>query len=79
MGSGDNGALTFVDLIGILSFLIGLQNLELNIGQNDLVEQTQDIDARAEAHVNKALAAIHAHLEAQDAKLDRILEAIAIL
>ena len=72
MGSGENGALTFIDLLGILSFAVGLQNLELNIGQNDLAEQTQDIDERARKLVENALLEIHNHLEQQDAKIDRI-------
>lgn len=74
IGSGDNGQLTFIDAIGLMSFWVGLQNLGLNIDQNDLAEQTSEIDAKAEAHVNNALAEIHAHLEAQDAKLNQIIE-----
>ena len=77
LGSRDNGEWTFLDAIGIISFLIGLQNLELNIGQNDLAEQTQDIDARAKSHVDKALSEIHRHLEMQDKKLDELMKKVS--
>ena len=73
MGSGENGAFTFLDILGILSFAIGLQNLELNIGQNDLAEQTQDIDERARDIVNNALSEIHDHLQKQDAKIAHLI------
>ena len=76
IGSGDNGEITFLDTIGIVSFLIGLQNLELNIGQNDLAEQTREIDAKAKGHVDNALAEIHSHLEMQDKKIDELLERV---
>ena len=76
LGSGDNGQFTFLDTIGLISFLIGLQNLELNVGQNDLAEQTQDIDTKAKTHIDNALTEIHSHLEMQDKKLDNILERV---
>ena len=65
--------LTFIDLLSIASFVIGLQNLELNITQNDLADQTKDIDARADARVNRLLNEIHTHLQEQDEKLERIM------
>lgn len=77
MGSGQNGQLTFIDLLSILSFAVGLQNLGINIGQDDMDRQTREIDAQAGALVSSALAEIHAHLEEQDAKINKILEAIA--
>ena len=76
MGSGQNGQLTLIDLLSILSFAVGLQNLELNIDQNDLTAQTQEIDKKANKIVNNAIAEIHAHLEMQDRKIDRILSLI---
>ena len=33
LGSGNNGELTALDWIGIISFMIGLQNLDLNVSQ----------------------------------------------
>ena len=76
MGSGENGALTFVDILSILSFAVGLQNLELNIDQNDMDLQTRQIDERASALVSNALSELHSHLERQDQKIDRIIEVL---
>lgn len=59
IGSGTNGEITFLDTIGIMSFLIGVQNLDLNITQDDM---------------QYVLADIHRHLQQQDEKLDRILK-----
>ena len=54
--------LSFIDLLSILSFCIGLMNLEINITQEDVDNQTQTI-----------LNELHGHLEIQDNKLDDIL------
>ena len=72
-GSGANGELTWLDLLNVLSFYIGLKNLDLNIDQNDMDRQTKEIDERANELVHNAIAEIHQHLEAQDEKIDRIL------
>jgi hypothetical protein len=71
-GSGDNGELTFLDMISIISFCVGLQNLDLNLAQEDLDAQTQELDRRLKAVVDD----IHRHLQEQDQKIDLILEAI---
>lgn len=63
-----------VDILSILSFVIGLENLELNITQNDLQEQTADIDKKVNEHINTALSDIHRHLEEQDRKLEILLK-----
>ena len=76
IGSGANGELTAIDILSILSFIVGLQNLDLNIDQNDMDEQTRQIDERASALVRNALNEIHEHLEEQDAKIQSILEAL---
>ena len=73
MGSGTNGELTWLDLLNVLSFYIGLKNLDLNIDQNDMDRQTKEIDERANELVHDAIAEIHQHFEAQDKKIDRIL------
>ena len=69
LGSGDDGELTFIDLLSLLSFAVGLQNLEINISQSDL-------QATAE-HLNNALKTevedIHKHLIEQDKMLQKIL------
>ena len=65
-----------IDILSILSFIIGLENLELNITQNDLQEQTNDIDEKVNDRISSAIADIHKHLEMQDGKIDAILRGI---
>ena len=72
-GSGKDGELTFVDMIGLMSFAIGLENLELNVTQNDIEQQTADLDARVNAKFDRVLSEIHTHLRTQDDKIDQIL------
>ena len=72
-GSGKDGELTFVDMIGLMSFAIGLENLELNVTQNDIEKQTADLDARVNAKFDRVLSEIHTHLRTQDDKIDQIL------
>ena len=69
IGSGSNGQLTFLDIVALLSFYIGLENLDLNIGQSDLDRQTQELDARLRENIKD----IHDHLRMQDEKLDKLL------
>ena len=69
VGSGDNGELTFLDAIAIVSFCVGLQNLDLNIEQEDLNNQTKELDASLRSVVDD----IHKHLSVQDAKINLIL------
>lgn len=38
LGSGENGELTFLDTLAIASFLISMQNLDLNLTQEDKQE-----------------------------------------
>lgn len=65
VGSDDNGEFTFIDIISLISLGIALQNLDENIDQNQLSEQ-----------LNRVLTEVHSHLEKQDRKIDKILEAI---
>ena len=69
IGSGDNGEFTFLDTLAIVSFCVGLQNLELNITEQDINEQTQELDRSLRDVVDD----IHKHLSVQDAKLNLIL------
>lgn len=62
LGSGDNGQFTFLDIISLTSFLIGLMNLDENLTQGDLADKAQLI-----------LDGIHGHLKEQDEKLDMII------
>ena len=62
LGSGDNGEFTFLDIISLTSFLIGIMNLDENLTQGDLQDKAQLI-----------LDEIHEHLQQQDDKIDEIL------
>lgn len=57
--------LSAMDMLNILSFCISVQNLDENIGQNQLDDA-----------IDKAIEDIHKHLQEQDAKIDMILEAM---
>lgn len=59
-----------LDSIAIISFLVGLQNLDLNIAQEDLDNQTQELDRRLKTVVDD----IHRHLQEQDKKINMIWE-----
>lgn len=69
-----NDTLGLLDIINILSFLIGLENLDMNISQTDLQEETNKLDAKVDEKVNYALNEIHLYLEVQDDKLNKILK-----
>ena len=72
LGSGSDGEWTFIDIISLIGFCVGLQNLDLNISQENLDNQTQELDAKLHNVVND----IHQHLALQDEKINRILEGI---
>lgn len=74
----ENRQLDFIDILSILSFVIGLENLEMNITQNDMDAQTRDINSQAQTLVENALSEIHAHLERQDKRILQIMEAMKI-
>ena len=68
-GSGANGELTILDTISILSFLIGVQNLDMNATQSD----TQNIQHQLDTNAQIILKEIHKHLEDQDIKMSEAL------
>ena len=72
IGSGARGELTFLDIIAILSFLLGVLNLDENLTQSD----KQDIQDGLNGKIDAVLDNIHAHLQEQDAKLDLLIERI---
>lgn len=72
LGSGENGQFTFLDIIGITSFIVGLLNLEENLTQGD----KQDLMNSLDEHIQSVLTEIHSHLDIQDEKINKILEAI---
>ena len=69
LGSGDNGEFTFLDIISIISLCVGLRNLDLNIAQEDLDNQTQELDRKLREVVDD----IHKHLKRQDKLLEELL------
>ena len=71
-GSGADGEWTFLDILTLMGFCIGLQNLDLNITQDNLDTQTQELDRRLRGVVDD----IHRHLAVQDEKIDFIIEVI---
>lgn len=68
-GSGSNGEYTFLDVLNILSFIIAMQNYNLNIDQNDM----QEIENQFSAKMSSVVDEIHKHLQIQDDKIDEIL------
>lgn len=67
--SGENRQLTWLDFLNVLSFLIGVENLESNLTQNDKADLQKSLSENAERLLNE----IHAHLEKQDRKIDEIM------
>lgn len=72
IGSGVGGEWTFMDILTLMGFCIGLQNLDLNISQENLDNQTQELDAKLRVVVDD----IHQHLKTQDQKIDAIWEVL---
>lgn len=70
MNIKDSNNLDILDMISLLSFYIGLENLSSNLSQNDKQDLQKDLSDKADL----LLTEIHSHLEKQDRKLDRILE-----
>ena len=60
----------FLDALAIVSFLVGLQNLEMNITQEDM----QNTESKLSNTLREQVKEIHEHLELQDAKINHILE-----
>ena len=79
LGSGNNGELTFLDLVSLASFVIGIQNLDLNISQTDLQEEAKRLDNKMDDRLHMVLQDIHSHLEMQDVKIDTILKRLEMM
>ena len=60
-----------LDVLNILSFVIGLLNYNENLTQNDKQELLEELDNQT----TTLLEEIHAHLKEQDIKLEAILNA----
>lgn len=66
----ERSQLSFVDVLSIASFFIGLANLDENLTQGDKQDIQHDLADKADSLLKE----IHAHLESQDKKLDEILK-----
>lgn len=73
LGSGENGQFTFLDTISLISFMIGIMNLNENLTQGDKQELQESLSREVERLLNE----IHSHLQEQDEKIDRILEELS--
>lgn len=62
--------LEFLDLINIMSFIIGVMNYDENLTQGDKQDLMSEFDTKAK----KVLDEIHAHLTEQDKKINQLLE-----
>lgn len=60
----------FLDILTLMSFVISLENLDLNITQED----AQNLEKNMDEKMNRLLNEIHAHLKAQGKKIDEILK-----
>ena len=59
LGSGENGQFTFLDMISLISFFIGIMNLNENVTQGDKQELMEELDTKTRF----LLTEIHKHLE----------------
>lgn len=66
----ENGKQNFFDVLNLMSFVIGLMNLNENLTQGD----KQDIMKNLSEKSDTILKEIHSHLEKQDEKIDKIIE-----
>lgn len=73
LGSGENGQFTFLDTISLISFMIGIMNLNENLTQGDKQDLLETFSQKADDLLNE----IHSHLQSQDEKIDKILEEIS--
>lgn len=68
--NNNNSQFSFLDMLNILSFCVGMMNLEQNLTQND----KQELETEFNEKMNSLLKEIHAHLQNQDEKIDTILK-----
>lgn len=70
IGSGDNGEITYLDLVSLMSFFIGVINLNENLTQSDKAELQETLSEKADLLLKE----IHEHLEQQDSMLKQIIK-----
>ena len=68
MNNQQQQELNFIDAVSLLSFFMGLANLDANLTQNDKQEMLEDFNQKIKTALNE----IHTHLENQDRKIDEI-------
>ena len=73
LGSGENGEFTFLDTLGIISFLVGIMNLNENLTQGDKQDLLKTFSEKADLLLQE----IHGHLQEQDEKIDIILKELS--
>ena len=73
LGNGYNGQFTFLDTLNIISFCVGLLNLNENLGQGDKQDILEEFSKKADDLLN----GIHNHLQEQDDKINKILEVLS--
>lgn len=72
MYNNKNNKLEMLDVLNIISFVIGMMNLEENLNQNDKQELMSELNTKT----NFLLKDIHQHLKEQDEKINVILQYI---
>jgi hypothetical protein len=68
MNSNNNNQFELLDILNVLSFVIGVLNYQENLTQGDKQDLMKDFDSKTKLVLDE----IHAHLEKQD----KILEAL---
>lgn len=61
---------SFLDSLNVLSFIIGIMNLNENMTQGDKQELMENLSKQTQT----VLTEIHSHLQRQDEKIDEILK-----
>lgn len=61
---------SFLDFLNVMSFFIGVMNLNENLTQGDKQELMESLSKQTQT----VLTEIHSHLESQDKKIDEILK-----
>ena len=74
LNGNNNGGLGPLDALNVMSFIIGMMNLEQNMTQND----KQELESQFNTKVDQLLKEIHAHLQEQDNKIDIIMKKMGV-
>jgi oligoendopeptidase F len=71
----NNEQLSLLDILNILSFIIGIMNYNENLTQGDKQDLMSEFDNKS----SELLSQLHEHLENQDVKLNEIIERLEML